>query len=189
MNSSRRQILGSILGLLLFSAALWVLGRELKAYHTKDIIGYLHLLPFRHVLSAIFLTALAYLVMACYDALALRHIRHELPFQRTALTSFIAFAFSNNMGFAMIAGGSVRYRLYSAWGLSALEIAQVIGFCTVSLWLGFLTLGGMTFVMNPIELPLSIHFPIRSTFPIGVVFLSVLVSFIVWSFRQQICQF
>jgi len=176
----------SLLGLVLFTAALWVLSRGLKANHYKDVIGYLHQLPLSRVLIAILLVALAYLVMTGYDALALRYIRHPLPLQRTALASFIAFAFGNNMGFAMIAGSSVRYRLYSAWGLSALEIAQIVGFCTVTLWLGFFTLGGFIFVAKPVAIPESMHLPIRSTVPIGIAFLSVMICFFVWDiFKKQ----
>jgi phosphatidylglycerol lysyltransferase len=186
MKSKHWQSVGSLLGLFLFIAALWVLSRELHAYHYRDIVEYLHQLPSSRVLTAVFLTVLAYLAMTGYDALALRYIRHALPFHRTALTSFIAFAFSNNMGFAMVAGSSVRYRLYSAWGLSALEIAQVVGFCTISLWFGFFTLGGILFVANPVELPLSMPFPTHSTFSIGVVFLSAAVSFALWNiFKKQ----
>lgn len=177
---------GSLLGLLLFTAALWVLSRELKANYYRDIIGYLHQLPPSLILIAILIVVLAYLVMTGYDALALRYIRHPLPFHRTALASFIAFAFGNNMGFAMIAGSSVRYRLYSAWGLSALEIAQVVGFCTVTLWFGFFTLSGFIFVLSPIKIPVSLHLPIHSTVPIGIAFLSVMSCFFVWDiFRKQ----
>jgi phosphatidylglycerol lysyltransferase len=40
----------------------------------------------------------------------------------------------------------VRYRLYTAWGLSAVEIASIVAFNTVSLWVGVagvLALGGL----------------------------------------------
>ena len=35
--------------------------------------------------------------------------------------SLIGYAFAHSLGFAILSGGAVRYRLYSAWGLSALE--------------------------------------------------------------------
>ena len=38
----------------------------------------------------------------------------------------------------MLAGASIRYRLYSAWGLSTLEITKVIIFCFGKHLAGFL---------------------------------------------------
>ena len=62
----------------------------------------------------------------------------------------------------MIAGASVRYRLYSAWGLSAFEITKVVAFCTVTLWLGLFSLGGLTFLLEPIWVPELLHLPVCS---------------------------
>ena len=33
----------------------------------------------------------------------------------------MSYAFSNNLGFSVLTGGSVRYRLYGSWGLLALD--------------------------------------------------------------------
>ena len=88
------------------------------------------------------LTVLSYAVMTGYDVLAIHYIRHPLAYSKIGMASFIGYAFSNNIGMSMIAGASLRYRLYSAWGLSTLQITQVVAFCTLTLWLGFFTLGG-----------------------------------------------
>jgi hypothetical protein len=45
---------------------------------------------------------------------------------RTMLAGFLGYAFSQTLGFSLVTGGSLRYRLYSAWGLSAAEIAELI---------------------------------------------------------------
>ena len=130
--------LGSLFGVALFSVALWVLHRELNAYHLQEVVQKLHDLPSRRLLAGFGLTFLSYLLMTGYDTLALRYIRHPLSYAKTAVASFIGYAFSNNMGLGMIAGSTVRYRLYSAWGLSTIEITQVIAFCSLTLWMGFL---------------------------------------------------
>ena len=105
--------LGSLFGLFLFSVALWVLHHQLKTYSVNDILRYLEELHGNRLFSALAFTFLSYLVMTGYDALALRYIHHPLSYSKTALASFIGYAFSNNIGFSMIAGASVRYRLYS----------------------------------------------------------------------------
>ena len=138
------RILKAFIGPFLLAVAIWVLHGELKTFHFQDALRSLHELPNQSILLCFLLTVLSYLIMSGYDLLALRYIRHPLSYPKIGVASFIGYAFSNNIGLSMLAGGSVRYRLYSSWGLSALEITEVVGFCTLSLWLGFFTLGGVS---------------------------------------------
>jgi phosphatidylglycerol lysyltransferase len=170
--------LGPLFGLLLFAVALWVLHHELKAYHLKDILHHLHELPAHRLFLALFLTILSYLTMTGYDALALRYIQRPLAYGKTALASFIGYAFSNNIGLSMIAGASVRYRLYSTWGLSTFEITKLVAFCTLTLWLGFFTVGGLVFLSEPIMIPGTFHLPFDSVRPIGAIFLIFVGSYV-----------
>src|SRR4030067_2814513 len=110
--------LGPLIGLLLFAAALWMLRRELKEYSYHDVMRSLEELPALRLYIALALTLFNYFVMTGYDSLTLRYIRSPLPYRKIALASFIGYAFSINIGLSMGAGGTVRYRLYSAWGLS-----------------------------------------------------------------------
>jgi phosphatidylglycerol lysyltransferase len=111
------------------------------------------------------------MLMAGYDLLALRYIGRPLAVGKTAMASFLGNAFSNNIGFSMIAGASVRYRLYSTWGLSAVEITQVVLFCTSTLWLGFLGLSGAVFLVEPLALPQCLHLPFATARPLGLLLL------------------
>lgn len=177
MKSKLFRRLGSLFGLLLLSGALWVLHHELRAYHLHDILLRVRELPTRSLFSGLILTVMSYLIMTGYDTLALRYIRHPLRYGKTALASFIGYAFSNNMGFGMLAGGSVRYRLYSAWGLSTMEITKVIAFCSFTLWIGFLMLAGVVFLLDPLAVPRALHLPFANVHPIGLVFLVLVISY------------
>ena len=170
-----------LLGLLLFSGALWVLHHQLRAYQLSDIIKTVERLSSQRLLLALALTFLSYLIMTGYDLLALRYVHHPLPYGRVAMASFVSYAFSNSMGFGMIAGASVRYRLYTAWGLSAFDITQIVSFCTLTLWLGFFTLGGVVFLAKPFMLPSVVHFPFKSAHVLGMVCLAFVIAFILWS--------
>ena len=161
---------------LVFAAA-WLLHRELAAYRLKDILHNLSLIPSSRLWGAVLLTAASYGVMTAYDALALRYIQQPIAYAKSALASFIGYAFSNNIGLSMIAGASVRYRLYSAWGLSVIEISQVIFFCTVSLWLGFFFLFGLMSVASPAAVPVSMHLPFASTWWLGFSCLVVVAGY------------
>ena len=159
--------IGPVLGGAIFLAALWVLHRELSLVHYHDVLKSLEQIPGMRLLLALVVTGLNYLVLTGYDWLAFRYIRHSLAYTRIALASFIGYAFSNSVGLSMLAGTSVRYRLYSTWGLSAVEIATVVGFYTLTLWLGLFTVAGAVFVLNPTPLPPWAPLALTSTRPLG----------------------
>ena len=107
------------------------------------------------------LSAASYLLLTGYDTLGLRYARHALPYRRTALASFVGYAFCNTVGYSLVSGGSVRLRLYSGWGLSTLAITKVIAFCSVTFWLGFMAVGGVVFVAEPLAVPALAPPPVR----------------------------
>ena len=178
--------LGPFMGLILFSVALWVLHQELKTYRFHDIVQYLRDLPAHKLLTALTLTFLSYLVMTGYDMLAIKYIHHPLEYPKIALASFIGYAFSNNIGLSMIAGASVRYRLYSGWGLSAFDITRVVAFCTLTLWLGFFALGGLVFLLEPAAISKTIYLPFGSVRLLGILLLLVVAAYFSGTvFRKQ----
>lgn len=160
--------IGPVLGVALFSIAIWVLHRELATYHFKDILQHMRSMPTRRIATALLLTAAGYGIMTAYDLLALRYLKQSLAYAKIAMAAFVGAAFSNNIGFSMIAGASVRYRLYASWGLSAPEITRLVFFCALTLWLGFFTLGGLVFVIDPLILPKAFHLPFGTTRAIGL---------------------
>ena len=174
-----------LFSILLFAAALWVLDRELAEYHYQDIINHVGEISGYNIALALALTAVSYLVMTGLDALSLRYVRHQIDYGRIVLVSFISYAFNNNMGFAGIAGSSVRYRLYSAWGLSAVEVAKVIAFCILTSWLGFFSLGGVVFLFEPMSVPGALHLPIASVRPLGMVFLLLVMGYLLGTVSRQ----
>ena len=82
----------------------------------------------RQIEIALALTVVSYLILTGYDALALRYLGRPLPYRRTALASFLGYAFAHNIGLSVLGGAAPRYRLYAAWELPPVEIALLIGF-------------------------------------------------------------
>ena len=178
MSKSRWHTLASALGVVLFAVALWVLHHELRAHHWRDVVAELRALPHWRVALALGLTALNYAALTGYDGLAFRFLRNPLPYRRIALTSFIAYVFSHNVGLAFLGGSAVRFRLYSSWGLSTSEIATVVGFDAITFWLGFLLLLGTALVLSPPALPAAVHLPLASTQILGVACLTLFVGYL-----------
>ena len=177
--------LGPLLGLALFGVALLVLYHELRHYGPRAIIRDLKDLPDRALIEALALTTLSYLVMTGYDGLSLRYIKRRLSYSKIALASFIGYAFSNNIGLSMVAGATVRYRLYSAWDLSAEEITKVILFGTLTLWLGFLAVGGLVFCYDPVALPFDWGLHLHSARVLGLIFLALVGGYILLCWRRR----
>ncbi len=145
------------IALLLFLGALWVLHRELSGVRFNEVLARFRELPWYAVLLAVGFTAASYAALAGYDWLALRHIGRRLPFVDVALTSFTATAVGHNLGVAMLSGGAVRYRLYSAAGLSAAEIATVIGLIGLTFGLGVSFVGALTLLLATPETTQVLH--------------------------------
>ncbi|RUL64511.1 bifunctional lysylphosphatidylglycerol flippase/synthetase MprF [Dyella dinghuensis] len=155
-----RRFGGPALSVLMLCLALWALYRLAGEVSYHQVGEYMHRLRRGRIGQAIVLTALGYAVMPLYDLFALNAIGRKLPRPRVALISFISYAFSNTLGMAMLVSGSIRYRFYIQAGLSTIEVAKVVLFCTISFWLGLFAITGVTLLFVPIprSLPLgSVH--------------------------------
>jgi phosphatidylglycerol lysyltransferase len=173
--------LAALFGLVLFGIALWVIFHELRAFNYHDVVHHLRALPPRRFGLALLLAMCNYLVLTGYDTLAFRYIHHPLPYRKIALTSFIGYAFSHNIGLTFLTNGSVRYRFYSSWGLSALDITKVIVFCGLTFWLGFFTIGGSAFLFAPFALPAGFPLPAGSVRWLGAGFLAITAGYLALS--------
>ena len=94
--------IGPVVGMVLFSLAIWVLHHELSAYHVKDILREFGLIPTGRVVAALLLTAAGYGMMTTYDLLALRYLKRSLAYVKIAMAAFVGAAFSNNIGFFLM---------------------------------------------------------------------------------------
>src|SRR6185369_8601083 len=149
------QFLSIFMSLILFYVALWVLHKQVKSSHLADVLIYLKGIPLERLLTAFGLALLSFVALTGYDALGLRHVGKPMAYPKIALTSFISYSLSHNIGAAPLTGGGIRYRLYSAWGLTGGETASVLVICGMTYWVGFLTMGSIFFFLEPPQLPPS----------------------------------
>ena len=134
--------LGPLCSLLLLGTALTVLYHLTHSWHWHDIRVAIWSQPLPLLAAALLLTLFSYACLCCYDLLALHALGKQLPWQQVGITSFIAYTFSNTLGFALLTGTSVRYRIYSSLGLATGEVARVVLFCSITFFLGLLAWGG-----------------------------------------------
>jgi len=171
------QIIGPLISITVLVLAVLLIHNKLRAFSYREISTTLHSIPATSILLAVGLTLLGYIVMSYYDFLALSYIGRKIRYLDIAVSSFISYAFSNNMGFPLITG-AIRYRLYSALELSAFEIAKVVAFCTFTLWSGFVLLSGMVFALGAEKLPVGLPLANPPLRLVGIVFITAIVLYL-----------
>jgi phosphatidylglycerol lysyltransferase len=144
-----RSWLYPLVTVLLFSLALRVLHGELASIHWTDVSAALARLGPMVLVLSLAATALSYAALTGYDVLALRYLSHSLPYRQVGLASFVATVVGHNVGMALVSASAVRARFYTAWGLSATEVAGVIAFLSLTLGLGLAFVTSLALLMEP----------------------------------------
>ena len=139
--------LGTLLGLLLFSVALWMIYREINKMGLNQILSDLHSMPRSSIVVAAILTPLSYGLLTGYELLGFRYIERKLSSWKIIFAAFIGYSFSNNI--SMTPSVAVRYRMYSNWGISKIELTQLVAFHMLGTWLGFMMVGGLVLLIEP----------------------------------------
>ncbi|MET0221104.1 MAG: lysylphosphatidylglycerol synthase domain-containing protein [Tardiphaga sp.] len=100
-------------------------------------------------LSALAVTA-GYFTLTFYDWFAMRAIgRRDIPYRVNALAAFTSYSIGHNVGASVFTGGAVRYRIYSAWDLSAIDVAKIVFLAGLTFWLGNVAVLGMGVAYHP----------------------------------------
>ena len=176
----RLKSLSPLLVVIVFGLVCYLLSRELRHYTFTQIRDAVWQVPTTTLLLAIGLTALSYFCLVGYDWLAVRAAGLSLPFWKIATASFLGHTTAYNFG-AIFGGTSIRYRLYSTWGLKASEILRFVSMLMVNYTVGLLAMGSVAFFLVSglnTKGPAAIfaHLPNRL---IGVAIASVLVAYLV----------
>ncbi len=177
MESKLKAWLGPLLILVLVAGALWLLHKELSHYHWRDIENSLAALSWSQLGLAMALTCISYIVLIGYDWIGIQVIGQTLPFQRIALASFLGYSASNNFG-TLLGATTIRLRMYTAWGLSTLEIIKLLIVLSLTFWAGLLGLSSAVFWFDPLPLPEALHLPLSDSRPLGLLFAVVVAGYL-----------
>ena len=105
--------------------------------------------PHSIMLAGLFVAA-SYFTLTFYDLFALRTIGHpEVPYRISALAAFTSYSVGHNVGASAFTGGAVRYRIYSAQGLSAVDVTKICFVAGLTFWLGNAAVLGMGVAYHP----------------------------------------
>ena len=146
------RFLPTLLGLVLLCGAVYVVQREFRHLKWEETKHALWSIPPAAIAFSFAWTVLSYWILTFYDWLATIYAARKLTYGQAAYGSFLAYTLSHNLGMAALSGGAVRYRLYSQWGMTGVEIAKTIAFCSFTFALGGLTLGSFVLLWLPSEI-------------------------------------
>ena len=80
-----------------------------------------------HVAGAAFFVACGYVTLALYDWFALRTIgARQVPFRVAALAGATSYAIGHSLGAMVFASAAIRFRIYSRFGVSLIDIAKIL---------------------------------------------------------------
>ncbi len=174
--------LPAMIGVVLLIGAIYVVQKEFRHLRLRDIENALHDMSWRALAIGFLWTILSYGVLTFYDRLGTIYAGHKVTYGRVAFASFCAYALSHNLGFAAVSGAAVRYRLYAHWGLTPLQIAKTVAFCSLTFALGGMVLGGTILFLEPQSIPFfGQHLPAPVLYAVGAMLWAIVVGYVTLS--------
>src|ERR1700756_2940119 len=129
--------LGIAASLFIIAFAVTTLVRTLKGVDGGVILTALTEIPTGHIAIAALCVVGAFCTLTFYDFFALRTIgKKHVPYRIAALSSFTSYSIGHNIGATVFTGGAIRFRIYSDYGLSAVDVAKICFLSGLTFWLG-----------------------------------------------------
>ena len=154
-----RNLAPILLGLGLLAAGLWALFHLLRSVEPQLVMAQIKAMPWSALIASGAATVAAYLALVGYDWWALAYLGKPLPVRIVVLGGFLGYAFGNTIGISVLSGGAVRYRIYSAFGLNAFDVAALASYIAVAMGTGLTLIGLLALGFHPLALASLLPLP------------------------------
>jgi uncharacterized membrane protein YbhN (UPF0104 family) len=173
--------LGVAASLLIIAFAITTLVRTLKGVDTGVILTALTEIPPGHIALAALCVVCAFGTLTFYDFFALRTTgKRHVPYRIAALSSFTSYSIGHNIGATVFTGGAIRFRIYSDYGLNAIDVAKICFLSGLTFWLGNLVVLGIGMAYHPAAASAMDLLPEAMNRLIGIGCLAGIVMYFVW---------
>src|SRR5213078_4395819 len=183
----QKQILhkvGVVVSVTVIGIACYVLYHMLRGIDSNEVIEAIKSTELRQIMLAALFVAAGYFTLTFYDLFAVRAIGHnDVPYRVNALAAFTSYSIGHNVGASVFTGGAVRYRIYSAWGIDAIEVAKICFIAGLTFWLGNITVLGFGFFYHPQAASHIDQLPLWLNRTFGIAALVILTGYIAWVWR------
>jgi uncharacterized membrane protein YbhN (UPF0104 family) len=179
-----RQILHKLgvgISVTVIGIACYVLYHMLRDIDTLEVIEAIKSTEPRSIALAALFVAAGYFTLTFYDLFAMRAIgRSDVPYRVNALAAFTSYSIGHNVGASVFTGGAVRYRIYSASGLNAIDVAKICFIAGLTFWLGNAAVLGLGIAYHPEAASSIDQLPSWLNRVIAIVIIICLVSYVLW---------
>src|SRR3984885_6506292 len=173
--------IGFALSLTIIAVAVVVLYHILRDIDPDELLDAIEATDWPTLIIAGLFVAAGYLTLTFYDLFALRAIgRSEVPYRIAALAGFSSYAIGHNVGASVFSGGAVRYRIYSTWGLSVVEVTKICFIAGLTFWLGNATVLGLGVLYSPQALRAIDQLPLWCNRMLALAILAMLGAYVAW---------
>jgi uncharacterized membrane protein YbhN (UPF0104 family) len=174
--------LGVAVSVTVIAIACYVLYHMLRGIDVDDVIEAIKQTDYSSIaLAALFVTA-GYFTLTFYDLFAVRAIgRPDIPYRVNALAAFTSYSIGHNVGASVFTGGAVRYRIYSAWGLNAIDVAKICFLAGLTFWLGNAAVLGLGIAYHPEAAANIDQLPAWLNRVVAVGIIIGLVGYVIWA--------
>src|SRR5213595_1061630 len=177
--------LGVVISVAVIGIACYVLYHMLRGIESNEVIEAIKSTEPRQIAMAALFVAAGYFTLTFYDLFAVRAIGHaHVPYRINALAAFTSYSIGHNVGASVFTGGAVRYRIYSAWGLNAIDVAKICFLAGLTFWLGNAAVLGLGIAYHPEAASSIDQLPpwLNRLFAVGI--LMALMAYVVWVWTQ-----
>ena len=173
--------IGVLLSLTIIGVAVVVLFRILHDIDVDDVFDAIRAVELRHIVIAAGFVVAGYFTLTFYDLFALRTIgRKDVPYRIAALAGFTSYSVGHNIGATVFTGGAVRYRIYSAHGLDAVEVAKLCFVAGLTFWLGNAMVLGLGVSYAPTAASAIDQLPPVANRVLACVIIAILFGYVAW---------
>lgn len=173
---------GIAIGLTLVGVACIVLYNILHDLEPAKVYGALRRTPPHALILAGVFVAAGYFTLTFYDYFALQTIeKKNIPYRIAALAGFTSYSIGHNVGFTALSGGAVRYRIYSLYGLTVIDVAKICVIAGLTFWLGNIAVLGVGMAIEPEAATAIDQLPSSVNRAIGIAALIGLVLYVLWA--------
>src|ERR1700690_2611077 len=173
--------LGVAASLIIIAFAITTLVRTLKGIDTSVMLVALTDIPPQHIALAALCVVSAFCTLTFYDFFALRTIgKKHVPYRIAALSSFTSYSIGHNIGATVFTGGAIRFRIYSDYGLSAVDVAKICFLSGLTFWLGNTFVLGIGMAWHPWAASAMDQLPPSVNRLIALGAVAAIVAYFVW---------
>jgi glycosyltransferase 2 family protein len=169
------------IGLAILAVAIATLYYLLRGIEVGKVFTALEAQSGFNILIAGALVVAGYANLICYDLFALRTIgKRGIPLRVVAFASFTSYTIGHSLGAATLTCGLVRFRVYSFWNVSLVDIAKIAFMTGMTFWLGNVFVLGGAVACAPQAVSVIDHLPIWVNRLIGLSGLFAIACYLIW---------